>query len=211
RARARGVDRDLETICLKCLQKDPQRRYDSAATLADDLRRWLDSEPILARPVSAWERARKWARRRPVQATLAALLVLVTLASVISLSLLWRHAEEAGEAARKTSYVRAIALAHAEWRDNNLSRANALLDACPADLRGWEWHYLRRLFRARRLATLAGHVGAGNGVAFSPDGLRPASAGTDGTVRVLGRQTRKARPDRAGDGGAGFAPPVRPQ
>src|SRR5262245_10016191 len=205
RARAHWVDRDLETICLKCLQKDPQRRYDSAAALADDLRRWHDGEPILARPVSAWERARKWARRRPVQSALAALLAIVTLASVIGLSLLWRRAEEAGAAARQKAYVRAIALAHAEWRDNNLSRSDELLDACPADLRGWEWHYLRRLFRARHLATLTGHVGAVNGVAFSADGQRLASAGADGTVRVWDRQTGKVVQTLHGHEGAVFA------
>jgi len=72
-----GLPRDLETICLKCLRKEPGRRYATAAALRDDLRRFLDGRPILGRPVSAWERARGCARRRPAVAALLGLVVLL--------------------------------------------------------------------------------------------------------------------------------------
>jgi tetratricopeptide (TPR) repeat protein len=76
----RHTPRDLNIICLKCLQKEPRRRYASALDLADDLRRFLDRQPILARQTPTWERAWKWARRRPSAATaLFSILLAITL------------------------------------------------------------------------------------------------------------------------------------
>jgi len=78
-----AVERDLEVICLKCLDKDPSRRYGSAEALAEDLERFLNHEPIHARAVSAWERAGKWVRRHPRRAAMVGALGLALLALVV--------------------------------------------------------------------------------------------------------------------------------
>ncbi|MGE5213308.1 MAG: protein kinase domain-containing protein, partial [Nitrospirota bacterium] len=75
------IDRDLSTICLKCLEKDPQRRYSSALALAEDLERWLKHEPIVARHAGIITRGKKWARRNPTSAVLAASLVALAAAA----------------------------------------------------------------------------------------------------------------------------------
>jgi WD40 repeat protein len=89
-----SVERDLETICLKCLEKDSARRYASAQALGEDLRRYLDGEPIVARPVSRGEKAWKWARRRPAIASLAATATLATTLGIAGVLWQWRRAEK---------------------------------------------------------------------------------------------------------------------
>jgi serine/threonine-protein kinase len=99
RALRPGLERDLDTICLKCLEKDPLKRYSSAEALAEELQRYLDGEPIQARPVGPVERAWRWCRRKPVIASLAASLILTVMAAFAVVSILglfaWKKADDA--------------------------------------------------------------------------------------------------------------------
>ena len=88
------VPRDLETICLRCLEKEPQRRYQSAGELADDLQRFLRHENIKARPVGQLERGWRWCRRNPLVASLTGLLVTVLLVGIIGVTSQWWRAEQ---------------------------------------------------------------------------------------------------------------------
>jgi serine/threonine protein kinase len=90
---APGLPKDLETICLKCLQKEPARRYATAGELADDLRRYLDGQPIRARPVGTVEKMVRWARRKPREAALWFAAIALAVTAVIAVSVGYVRAE----------------------------------------------------------------------------------------------------------------------
>jgi WD40 repeat protein len=121
------VDRDLETICLKCLEKGPQRRYGSAEALADDLERWLAGEPIRARRAGAWERVWKWARRRPAVAAMAAVIVGLTVVLFALLAVRLEKAE-AGKLAADEKTEQAQGEASQRAREARLVSAHLLLE-----------------------------------------------------------------------------------
>jgi len=181
------VPRDLEIICLKCLEKDLQRRYSSAQALADDLRHYLAGEPIVARPVRALERAVKWARRRPAISGLTALAVAATLFGLISTSLALRAAKAQTNLAEQRLYDVRMNLVQHYWDDSNAGLFQQGLDEqLPPkqggiDRRGLEWFYWQR---KTGHITLKEHTGWVMSVAFSPDGKRLASASADATVKV---------------------------
>ncbi len=101
------IESDLETICLKCLKKEPQARYSSAAELADDLGRWLDGKPIHARDVSVRERLVKWARRQPLLAGAAATIGAASLGLLILSGFLWQNAEQRAKAVQNLKAAQA--------------------------------------------------------------------------------------------------------
>jgi WD40 repeat protein/predicted Ser/Thr protein kinase len=116
------IDRDLETICLKCLHKDPGKRYASAEALADDLDRWLTGQPILARPVGRVERLVLLVRRRPVVAGLLAVIVVVAAAGLGAF--IWQY-QDALEQKQVADSERKVALQRAgeiEDKSNEIAR-----------------------------------------------------------------------------------------
>jgi WD40 repeat protein/tRNA A-37 threonylcarbamoyl transferase component Bud32 len=186
-----NVPRDLQIICLKCLHKVPARRYASAATLAEDLRRFLAGESILARPAGTGERVVKWARRRPALAVLLAVVVAMAAIGLPIVSWFWQNAEakaqaeaEANRKLKKQLYFKGIGDAALELEARHVGRAEELLDEQPVALRGWEWFYLKRLRYGPPLVLNNRHANYIWGVAFSPNGRYMASVGADGFVTI---------------------------
>jgi WD40 repeat protein/serine/threonine protein kinase len=198
----RAVPAELETIVLKAIAKNPEERYATAQELADDLKRFLEDKPIKAKRPSLRQRAVKWARRhKTVVRAAMVILALAVAALAVSTVFIWQAKNELQttlERERQNLYYQRIALAEREWSANNLGRMQQLLEECPEDLRGWEWHYLNRL-RYKTRAPLR-HEAALLCAVFSPDGRRIASSDQDGWVKLwdapTGRQLLQFRAHR---------------
>ncbi len=200
----RAVDRDLETICLKCLEKDPAQRYSSAASLASDLERWFRHEPILMRPTSRSERLWKWARRHPAIAGLAVGLILAIASGVVGVTFEWRQAEHQRRRAehsanvlRENLYASDIELAYQAWKSDRVQGAQDLLEVwdrgrtTEPDLRGFEWRYLHDLCRPVEKHIFSAAPGLW-GSAMSPDDQFLITGSMDGNLRVFDFKRRQA-------------------
>ena len=184
------VPRDLQTICLKCLEKSPAARYSSAAALADDLRRWLAGHAILARPVGRLGRAARWCRRNPAIAALSGMLLTILCVGVAVLTMLWQRAEQANDDLRavlnrqeKQAYLDGFRLSARQFESGDVVLARQTLDSLPRQHRRWEWQFLNSRWDKARL-TCAGHRGAATAVVFLRRGTCTASGGIDGKVRI---------------------------
>jgi hypothetical protein len=207
----------LELIVLKTLEKQPADRYATAASLADDLRRFLEHRPISARAPRLYERAAKFCRRHQravIAAVCAAFLAAIGMA--VSIALIWRakqvaekalaqsaqdhaHAQEQRQLAEKATdevrehlYASDMKLAFQAWKNADIGQLLTLLNRHrPAsgerDLRSFEWRYLWRLCHSEKI-TLRGHTGEVYCVAFSPGGRQIGYCRGRWNHQALGRQ-----------------------
>lgn len=207
----RTIPRDLETICLKCLNKNRKRRYQSASEVAADLKRWLNHEPIEARANAGWEKWLRWSQRNRLAAGLSALLIAVTFLGVLTGYMQSRKARAAVEIADAAKYERdrlladnvdarkeadaAAAAGKVEKYASNFLLAqqcfqlgdahatHALLEARAKDERDWEWHWLTRQTTAKH--TTIELPSTVRDLAYSPRGVRAAVLGEHGSIAIV--------------------------
>jgi eukaryotic-like serine/threonine-protein kinase len=185
---------ELDWIVMKALEKDRNGRYESASAFAADVQRYLNDEPVLACPPTAWYRFRKFARRHKRVAVMASFVAALLVAAVAVLGVSYAQVQEALQdkthalkREKETTYLQSIALAGRELAAGNIGRAEKLLDECPEQLRGWEWHLLKR--QRYDKAPPFQHSETVIRVAFSPDGGQIASACMQGELAIRDART----------------------
>ena len=190
-----SVPQDLETICLRCLEKEPRRRYQTAQDLADELGRFLAGQPVLARPVGFAGKAWRWCRRQPVRAGLIAALVVVFVAGSFGVLWQWRQARRNAQAeahqrqlASKAAYVANLGLTESLINEGQFDRARELLLAASEAYRGWEWGWLQRSCNQDRLTLVGTNVPKYFAV-FSPDVRLLATGGEETSIHFWELQT----------------------
>ena len=179
--------RDLETICLKCLEREPVKRYQSAEDLSEELQRFQRNEPIVARPVSKPERLWRWCKRRPLVAGLLAGLFLSLSSGLTGVSYFWWQSELNGEQLRLSLYRSRMNLTGVHLESGDIAGVRSLLDAVEADpnlrdIRGFEFGYYRALMAP--LHPVANHGDVIVDVATTRDGDLCASIGRERRIRV---------------------------
>ncbi|VTS06076.1 WD40 repeat domain-containing serine/threonine protein kinase [Tuwongella immobilis] len=216
------IPRDLESICLKCLEKDIGRRYSSASDLAADLDRFIDGRPILAKPIGPAIRTTRWIKRHPAMAMLLLLMILTPAAIATGVGLLLYSQESergrqlavesrdrlaqaadatqralaATESARAdladADYLSRVGLAYRDWLQDRTVAATDRLMGCPPDVRGWEWSMVHRIVRNVPWPW-SQHDRDVWTVSATPDGNRLVSADHAGRLVVWGTRERVIR------------------
>jgi serine/threonine protein kinase len=190
---------DLETIVGKCLEKEPDRRYQSAAALAEDIQRHLRDEPILALRPSSWYQIKKFARRNRalvggVLATVVALVIGLVLTSRFAF-----RANELAETTQRQAYIARVSAA-AALIDSAPNLARTQLEAAPEAMRGWEWRHLDTRFE-RAVRIYEADTPTTGPIVHIRGGAQLVSALTDGRVAIW--DTESAELVRVGTGLAG--------